>query len=152
MSQKYVKTYVPLSILVIGFILGGISLHAVPPAITLVPFETGFTSPIGIDFHQDVLNSENGIGDLIISSNYPVGTPHNLDLIQVPSGAHVPYSILNGLTEELKIATVRTTLGCQSSPWATSSPAPASSGKSFASIRTAISQTRRQRCTTDRRA
>jgi hypothetical protein len=53
---------------------------------------------------------------LIISANYPTGSPQNLDLIQVPSGNHVPFSILNGLTEELKIATVRTTLGCQQFP------------------------------------
>src|SRR5262249_30070851 len=100
----------------IGFSLA--SLHGAPPAIKLVVFENPaqFTNPIGIDFHQDILHAENGIGDLIISANYPTGNPHNLDLIQVPSGTHSRYSILNGLTEELKIATVRTTLGCQQFP------------------------------------
>jgi uncharacterized repeat protein (TIGR01451 family) len=114
------KTHLLLGLLVAGLgvivVVSLASLRAAPPAITLVAFETDFTNPIGIDFHPDVLHSENGIGDLIISANYPTGQPHNLDLIQVPSGTHAQFSNLNGLTEELKIASARIAPGCQQFP------------------------------------
>ncbi len=69
-------------------------------AITLTPFASTFQTPIGIDWYEPT-------GQLIMSVNYPSGTPNNLDLVSVGSGAHTNYSTLAGLTNELKVATVR---------------------------------------------
>lgn len=73
--------------------------------ITLQPF-TGFVfnAPIGIDFHEPT-------GKLLLSVNYPTGSPNNLDLVAA-NGAPTPFSGLAGLTDELKIATVRAS-ACQ---------------------------------------
>jgi uncharacterized repeat protein (TIGR01451 family) len=73
--------------------------------LTLTPFSSTFQTPIGIDFHEPT-------GKLIMSVNYPVGTPNNIDLVTLGTGAHVPFSSLSGLTNELKIATVRAS-ACQ---------------------------------------
>src|SRR2546423_1419790 len=79
--------------------------------VSLSPF-TGFTfnNPIGIDFHEP-----NG-GNLIMSVNFPNGIPNNLDLVNVSTATAAPFSSLSGLTEELKIATVRNTAACQQFP------------------------------------
>jgi uncharacterized repeat protein (TIGR01451 family) len=78
--------------------------------ITLTEFSTTFNNPIGIDYHEP-----NG-GNLILSANYPNGQPTNLNLIQIPSGAVANFSNLAGLTDELKIATVRNSAACQQFP------------------------------------
>jgi uncharacterized repeat protein (TIGR01451 family) len=69
-------------------------------AITLTPFSSTFQSPIGIDWYEPT-------GQLIMSVNYSSGLPNNLDLVSVGTGAHTNYSSLAGLTNELKVATVR---------------------------------------------
>jgi uncharacterized repeat protein (TIGR01451 family) len=74
-------------------------------AITLAPFVFTFNNPIGIDF-QDTS------GQLIMSVNYFTGEPHNLDLVDSTTGAPTQFSTLHGLTNELKIATVRAS-NCQ---------------------------------------
>src|SRR5262249_42978496 len=78
--------------------------------ITLTNFVTGFNNPVGIDYHEP-----NG-GNLILSANYPTGQPTNLNLIQIPGGFVSNFSNLAGLTDELKIATVRNSAGCQQFP------------------------------------
>ncbi len=60
----------------------------------------GFHNPIGIDF-QDTS------GRLILTVNYPAGLPNNLELADPGTGVAVPFSALVGLTNELKVATVR---------------------------------------------
>ena len=40
-------------------------------------------------------------------------TPHNLDLVDSTTGAPTQFSTLHGLSNELKIATVRLTAACQ---------------------------------------
>lgn len=60
----------------------------------------GFHNPIGIDF-QDIS------GKLILTANYPTGVPNNLELVDPATGVAVPFSGLVGLTNELKVATVR---------------------------------------------
>lgn len=81
--------------------------------LNLQPF-TGFTfnNPIGVDF----MDTGPGAGQLLMSVNYPNIPPfptglHNFDLV-APGGAPTQFSTLAGLTEELKVATVRTT-SCQ---------------------------------------
>lgn len=71
-----------------------------PGPITLTAVSTTFNSPIGID-HYEPTNS------VVMSVNYPSGTPLNFELIQA-DGTHMPFSTFSGLTEEVKIATVRT--------------------------------------------
>jgi uncharacterized repeat protein (TIGR01451 family) len=80
--------------------------------ITLSEFIGGpaFNNPIGIDFHEP-----NG-GNLISSVHFPTGLPNNLQLIDVSSATATPFSTLSGLTDELKIATVRNTAVCQQFP------------------------------------
>jgi len=62
----------------------------------------GFHNPIGIDF-QDTS------GKLILSVNYSDGLPNNLELADPTNGSFVTFaSSLAGLTNEVKVATVRT--------------------------------------------
>jgi uncharacterized repeat protein (TIGR01451 family) len=83
--------------------------NAAAQQITLSPFSTPFNNPIGIDHHEPS-------DALILSVNYPNGVPNNLDIINETNGAHTQFSSLSGLTEELKIATVRTSPACQQFP------------------------------------
>ena len=73
--------------------------------VTLGPSNVGFNSPIGIDWHEPT-------SKLILSANYPTGLPNNLDLVDPTTGTHTQFSALAGLTNELKIATVRSS-ACQ---------------------------------------
>lgn len=70
-----------------------------PGPITLTAVSTTFNSPIGID-HYEPTNA------VVMSVNYPTGAPLNFELIQA-DGTHMPFSTFSGLTEEVKIATVR---------------------------------------------
>jgi hypothetical protein len=67
-------------------------------------------TPIAIDFHEI-----NG-GNLILSANYPSGDPYNLNLISPMTGKVSQFSGLAGLTDELKVATARSSVGCQQYP------------------------------------
>ena len=67
--------------------------------VQLTPVATGFNSPIGIDHHPFS-------GKLILSVNFPSGLPYNFELVG-PDGTHSPFSTISGLTDEVKIATVR---------------------------------------------
>jgi hypothetical protein len=78
--------------------------RAAGPSISLTTLAGGFNNPIGVDFYEPT-------GELIASANYPTGETNNLDLVHA-NGTHTPYSSLHGLTNELKIATVRSG-GCQ---------------------------------------
>lgn len=79
------------------------SLPAWAVGITLTQISTTFNTPIGIDYHQPT-------NSVIASVNYPSGSPHNLERINF-DGTHTQYSALTGLTNELKIATVRSNTG-----------------------------------------
>ena len=92
--------------LAIGLMLwatAGLALAA--PQITFTQFPLTVHTPIGIDF-QDTS------GLLIMSVNYPLGTPNNLDQVDPVLGTLTPFSPLVGLDNELKVATVRTS-ACQ---------------------------------------
>src|SRR4029434_5530686 len=58
-----------------------------------------FNGVIGIDYHAPT-------NKVIVSVNYPIGNPHNFELIGA-DGSHTGFSAISGLTEELKLATVR---------------------------------------------
>src|SRR5262249_16199637 len=73
---------------------------ALAQQLTLAPFNFTFNNPIGIDF-QDTSYM------LIMSVNYFPGTPHNLDLVDPTTGGPTEFTNISGLTNELKIATVR---------------------------------------------
>lgn len=70
-----------------------------PSPITLTAISTPFSSPIGIDFHEPTRS-------VILSANYPTGLPFNFERIE-EDGTHFPFSSVSGLTDEIKIATVR---------------------------------------------
>jgi hypothetical protein len=71
-----------------------------PPApITLTAISTTFNQPIGIDHHEPT-------NSVVMSVNYPAGTPLNFERVEA-TGTHQPFSTFSGLTEEVKIGTVR---------------------------------------------
>jgi len=97
--------------------------------LNLTPSVVGFHNPIGVDF-QDIS------GKLILTANYPTGLPNNLELVDPGTGVAVPFSALVGLTNELKVATVRAG-NCQGdSRPASPLPATVPPAKSSASPRT----------------
>jgi len=76
--------------------------HSVLP-ITLTPIGTPFNSPIGIDHHQPT-------NKVVMSVHYSNGQPYNFELVAA-DGSRVQFSAISGFTDEVKIATVRDTLG-----------------------------------------
>ena len=72
---------------------------APPPAISFTAISTTFNSPIGIDYHEPT-------DSVVMSVNYPSGTPSNFERVQL-DGSHVQFSTFSGMTDEVKIATVR---------------------------------------------
>ena len=69
------------------------------PTISLTAISTTFNEPIGIDYHEPT-------NSVVLSVNYPTGTPSGFELI-AQDGSHKQFSTLTGLTDEVKIATVR---------------------------------------------
>ncbi len=61
-----------------------------------------FDTPIAVDYHQPT-------NSLVLSVNYPTGMPHNFELVAF-DGSNMPFSSFSGLSEEVKIATVRSDL------------------------------------------
>ncbi len=70
-----------------------------PPVITLTAISTTFNKPIGIDYHEPT-------NSVVMSVNYPTGLPSGFERIE-KDGKHQQFSALTGLTDEVKIATVR---------------------------------------------
>jgi hypothetical protein len=73
-------------------------------SITLAPIATTFNSPVGIDYHEPS-------GKLLLSVNYPSGSPHNFDLVDA-TGANSQFGGVSGLGDEVYISTVRSS-SCQ---------------------------------------
>jgi hypothetical protein len=94
--------------LVVGVVVTFVALltssgPAAAADVNLSPFSNfTFNTPIGIDFHEPA-------GQLIMSVNYPTGLPNNLDLVAPANAIPTPFSALAGLTNELKLASVRDT-------------------------------------------
>jgi RHS repeat-associated protein len=75
-----------------------------PEEFRLRTISTGFNSPIGIDYHPPT-------GKVIMSVNYNSGgQPFNFETVAA-DGTHAPFSNIHGLTDELKLATVRDDAG-----------------------------------------
>jgi hypothetical protein len=70
-----------------------------PLPVNLVNISTNFNNPIGID-HYEPTNM------VVMSVNYPDGRPRNFELVAA-DGRRQRFSTFAGLTEEVKIATVR---------------------------------------------
>ena len=68
-------------------------------AVKLTPISTPFSGPIGIDYHQPT-------NSVVMSANYPSGQPSNFVRV-LQDGTQIPFSAINGYTDEIKIATVR---------------------------------------------
>jgi len=68
-----------------------------------------FHSPIGIDYQETS-------GRLVISVNYASGLPNNLETVNTSNGSFAAFSTLAGRQDEIKVATVRTSPGCQQFP------------------------------------
>ncbi len=81
----------------------GAAVPLITPVLTLVPVAVGFNHPIGIDHYEPAQQ-------VVLSVNYPSGSPNNFDLINA-QGTPAPFATVGGWTEEVKIATVRDTLG-----------------------------------------
>jgi hypothetical protein len=70
-----------------------------PATIKLTAISTTFSTPIGIDYHQPT-------NSVVMSANYPTGVPFNFERIE-QDGSHQQFSVFSGLTDEVKIGTVR---------------------------------------------
>jgi hypothetical protein len=70
-----------------------------PAPITLTAISTTFTQPVGIDYHEPT-------NSVVMSVNYPSGSPLNFERIEA-DGSHEGFSTFSGLTDEVKIGTVR---------------------------------------------
>lgn len=88
-----------------NLLAGGVALAAFHAAdaqaieISLTAISTPFNSPIGIDYFEPT-------NQVILSVNYPSGNPSNFELVAA-DGSRTAFSTISGLTEELKLATVR---------------------------------------------
>jgi hypothetical protein len=74
-NQRKRERYMHKARLIIKNLTIGMALWATAGtalAITLTPFTSTFQNPIGIDWYEPT-------GQLIMSVNYPSGTPNNLD-------------------------------------------------------------------------
>lgn len=88
------------------FLAAGLTSLGLVPApapaqtqITLVPISSDVPTPVGIDHYEPA-------NEVIMSVNYPTGLPHNFELV-AQDGSRTPFSSISGLTEEIKIGTVR---------------------------------------------
>jgi hypothetical protein len=79
--------------------LGHVQPVAGATSIALRPLATDFNNPIDVEYHQPT-------GKLLLSVNYSSGKPNNFDLIAA-DGRHTPFSSVSGLTDEVYIASVR---------------------------------------------
>jgi hypothetical protein len=68
-------------------------------AVSLTSLSTDFNNPVGIDYHEPSKK-------VIMSVNYPTGQPYNFELVAA-DGGRTQFSAISGLTDELKLATVR---------------------------------------------
>ncbi|MGC6509345.1 MAG: hypothetical protein ACON4U_13075 [Myxococcota bacterium] len=69
------------------------------PSLNLIAISTSFNNPIGIDFHEYS-------NTVVMSVNYSSGNPNALETVEF-DGSHQQFSNINSLSNEVKIATVR---------------------------------------------
>lgn len=68
-------------------------------SLNFTQISTSFTTPIGIDYHQPT-------NSVVMSVNYASGGPFNFVRVNL-DGSQTQFSNISGLTDEVKIATVR---------------------------------------------
>jgi len=68
-------------------------------AVTFTPIATGFNNPIGIDHHVPT-------NQVIMSVHWTNGFPYNFELVAA-DGMRTQFSTIAGLSDEVKIATIR---------------------------------------------
>ena len=73
------------------------------PPLNFTAISTEFNAPIGIDFHEPT-------SSVVMSVNYSGGSPNNFERVEL-DGSHVQFSSISGLSNEVKIATARTSAG-----------------------------------------
>jgi PEP-CTERM motif len=88
-------------VLTAGSLFLGISSSAMALTLTFTQISTPFNNPIGIDYYEPS-------NSVVMSVNYPSGQPRNFETVQL-DGSHSPFSTVSGFTDEVKIATVRST-------------------------------------------
>ena len=98
--MRKIAAYV-IGMLLVASISNAISISkpAYASPITLTPITTGFNNPIGIDHHEPT-------NKVVMSVNYPSGLPYNFELVAA-DGTRTQFSTISGLTDEVKIASVR---------------------------------------------
>lgn len=87
----------------LGAVLGGSASPIAAQVVTLTPIGTPFNQIIGIDCHLPT-------NKVVVSVNYSTGQPYNFELI-ASNGSRTQFSGISGLTDEVKIATVKDGLG-----------------------------------------
>src|SRR5829696_4637363 len=65
----------------------------------LTRISVNFNNPVGIDHHEPT-------NQVILSVHYSNGSPYNFELV-APDGTRTQFSNISGLTDEVKIACVR---------------------------------------------
>jgi hypothetical protein len=81
--------------------LGTAVAGLLPPAqVTLTPVAIGFNNPISVDYFAPT-------NEVILSTNYPNGSPYNFELVS-STGVRTQFTSIAGLTDEVYIAAVRT--------------------------------------------
>jgi hypothetical protein len=71
--------------------------------ITFTQISTTFNNPVGIDHHTPT-------NSVVMSVNYPSGFPSNFERVNF-DGTHSPFSSASLFSDEVKIATAKTTIG-----------------------------------------
>jgi VCBS repeat-containing protein len=90
--------YAIMTILLLISVSYASSAYALNLSFTQV--STPFNTPIGIDHFEGTPDK------VVISVNYPSGSPRNFELVAA-DGTRTPFSTISGFTDEVKIATAR---------------------------------------------
>jgi hypothetical protein len=83
----------------VSLVLAAAAASTPAQVLTFTQISTPFNSPIGIDYHEPT-------NSVVMSVNYAGGVPNNFVRVNL-DGTQTGFSTISGLTEEVKIATVR---------------------------------------------
>lgn len=96
---KIISNTILMTTLAIILTIGATS-QAFALDVSFTPISTPFNNPIGIDHFEGTPDK------VVISVNYPSGSPFSFETVAA-DGTHSSFSIISGLTDEVKIATAR---------------------------------------------
>ena len=97
--RRRFAAFVLLGVLTALWSVSGGAPRASAAPLTLTTISTSFNNFIGIDHYEPT-------NQVLLTANYPTGSPFNFELVSA-DGSHMGYSTISGLTDELKVATVR---------------------------------------------